>query len=147
MTKIRSVLIGMNVLLAALVCLCLWIPLPPLPIQEARQVTVASSSTLPSREVAMPNLPRPLFHSGSDVSDAPSSREGTSAPGIRLVGVLLSDDARIAFIERSEMPLERVGEGERIDGWTVTSIEPRQLTLTGQGQVMIYELDPHSEGE
>ncbi|MGO4389329.1 hypothetical protein AB4Y85_17515 [Microvirga sp. 2YAF29] len=149
MTRTRAVLIGINAALAALIGLCLWLPLPSLPVsKEAGQSAAASDGALPSREIAMPSLTRPLFHSGSTAPEASSSSQAeTSAPGIRLVGVLLSEDAKIAFIERPDMPLVRLGEGEEIDGWAVTAIEPRQLTLTSQGQAVIYPLDPPSEGE
>jgi general secretion pathway protein N len=97
---------------------------PPLPPQPA-------SSTLPPIESFAEVTRRPLF---SPTRQPPppevvKDTQGNSTT-IALLGIIISDDGRIALIEYGRPPaLARLKEGQAVEGWTLQSILPDRIVL------------------
>lgn len=75
-------------------------------------------------------LARPLFSPTRRPSlDAPAAGDARSS-GFTLVGIVISSGEHHALIEHGQPPrLERVVEGQELDGWTVEAIAPDAVAL------------------
>ena len=52
------------------------------------------------------------------------------APDLAVSGVIVGTDTRIAIVKRpSDAAFTRLTPGSKIDGWTVSEIEPRAVVL------------------
>lgn len=102
-------------------------------------------------EEAAEIIQRPLFWQSRRPED-PVTEEAVTKPaeqprsplkGIRLVGVFGGGEAGGAIlVEKGEK--RRVLVGEAINGWTLKSVEPDGVTLTGRGQVEVLQLIPQT---
>ncbi|NIX78439.1 hypothetical protein [Microvirga terricola] len=144
MSKRRTVLLALNIALAAAVSLSISLPEPLLSYStgESRAAGVQLEAPV-VRQTPPPSLDRPVFRTAFVAASAPAGE--IAMPEIRLVGVLLAEDARIAFIEQAGASLKRVGEGDEVDGWAVTSVDSHALTLSNQNRIAVYKLDSDSE--
>jgi general secretion pathway protein N len=97
---------------------------PPLPPQPA-------SSTLPPIESFAEVTRRPLFSPTRQPPPAEVVKDTQgNASGFALLGIIISDDGRIALIEYGRPPaLARLKEGQAVDGWTLQSILPDRIVL------------------
>jgi len=75
-------------------------------------------------------LARPLFSpTRRPAPDAQAASEAQSS-GLTLVGIVISPSEHHALIEHGQPPrLERVVEGQQLDGWTVEAILPDAVTF------------------
>ena len=83
-------------------------------------------------ELVATTLSRPLFSSTRRPRDrAVASQAGDPEFQLRLSGIVIEPDRRIAiFAKTGAKPLVR-SEGETLDEWRLDSITPREVTLTG----------------
>lgn len=83
-------------------------------------------------ELVATTLSRPLFSSTRRPRDrAIASQAGDPEFQLRLSGIVIEPDRRIAiFAKTGAKPLVR-SEGETLDEWRLDSITPREVTLTG----------------
>jgi len=146
MLQPRWILLLGNVTILVATGFCLWLPIHMTDIPERTlQRSGVSPPAYHPREIAAPDLDRSLFQAASHDAPAPETQDLSSAPEMRLAGVLISDNLHIALIELQDASLQRVIEGDEVDGWIVTSIQPRSITLTGQDRVKVYPLDASVE--
>ena len=124
-------LLAANVALAAL---ALWPFLPgrapaePAPITAATGDAAQKLASLPPFAAFAETSARPLF--------SPTRRPapGAAALGIdgryRLLGLVIAGSARHALVAPvAGGPARELGEGDAVDGWTVTRIERDRVTL------------------
>lgn len=57
------------------------------------------------------------------------ARSQTRPPDARLIGVLLTEDIRMALLTEGGKPPRRLAVGQQVDGWTIAAIEPRRVLL------------------
>lgn len=102
------------------------LPAPSLPEQHLKHWEQNAT-----RELAA--LARPLFTPDRrpPSPDAAAPAVALNAPP-RLAGTLVSPGRRQAVFETASKPAV-VGEGDRIDAWTVEAISPGKVTLAGPG--------------
>jgi general secretion pathway protein N len=83
-------------------------------------------------ELVAATLSRPLFSSTRRPRDrAVASQAGDPEFQLRLSGIVIEPERRIAiFAKTGAKPLVR-SEGETLDEWRLDSITPREVTLTG----------------
>lgn len=83
-------------------------------------------------ELVATTLSRPLFSSTRRPRDrAVASQAGDPEFQLRLSGIVIEPERRIAiFAKTGAKPLVR-SEGETLDEWRLDSITPREVTLTG----------------
>jgi type II secretory pathway component PulC len=90
--------------------------------------------TLPPWESLAEVTERPLFSSSRRpiAVDAPQS---TDQPfSATLAGIVISASSRTIIVSRGDPPvLTRLKEGDDLDGWLVTSIEPNRVLLRRDG--------------
>jgi general secretion pathway protein N len=112
-------------------------PLPPaakaepVPAQTPRAVVAPASS-----DFAMPALrdygevaARPLF-AATRRPPPTAARQRPAPAAFSLVGVVISSSGRHALIEHGQPArLERVAEGQMVDGWTIETILPDRIVV------------------
>ncbi|WP_445504890.1 hypothetical protein [Microvirga sp. G4-2] len=146
MTRLRLVLLLANGALIVCVSLLLQLPLPVIDLSAPKgEISQVSANQPAIRTIPALDLEQSLFRPTSSDPQINESQEALSAPEIRLAGVLLSDEVRLVLVEQQDLPLRRLQEGDDFNGWIVTSIEPRSMTLMAQGQTAVYRLDPSSD--
>lgn len=109
-------------------------------------------------EASRASLERPLFHaSRRPLPDraapaAPAPIEPPPPPppppptGYRLRGAILGSGRKLAVLENMGTAQHtRIGEGEKIDGWTLTDIEAKRVTFAWRDQAFVLELAPPDE--
>lgn len=90
---------------------------------------------------------RPLFSATRRPPPPPKERTRPTAevappqpPDVALSAIIIGTDMRIAFLKRGKdkktFPVRPQGD---VDGWTVTAIEPRQVTLGRESQQVTLE--------
>ena len=99
--------------------------------------TVAAASdapgfTMPPVRAYTEVLERPLFSETRRPSvDSPTAPVDPRSSAFNLVGTIISAHERRALIEHGQPPhLERLSEGQDIDGWSVESIRSDRVILT-----------------
>ena len=86
--------------------------------------------TSPPLESFAEVVSRPLFVPTRRMTPPPTSATSPSPSGFALVGVVLSNGAAHALIEHGQPErMERLVEGEDIDGWSVESIRLDRVVL------------------
>jgi hypothetical protein len=77
-------------------------------------------------------LERPLFSETRRPSvDSPVAPVDQRSSAFTLVGTIISEHEKHALIEHGQPPhLERISEGQDIEGWSVESIRPDRIILT-----------------
>jgi Tfp pilus assembly protein PilP len=98
-------------------------PLGPATYRQA-SVPLPESGSRPEQ----PELARRLFRGEPAPERDVSPSSAAASPTMRLVGVVLTDERRVAVIELNGSAL-RVGEGDAVEGWQVTRIERRMVRL------------------
>lgn len=88
-------------------------------------------------------LSRPLFSETRRPPRQPTGPADTRDASFTLVGTILSAQERHALVEHGQPPhIERVSEGQEIDGWTVEQILPdRVLFARGDAHIEIKPKD------
>ncbi|MDF2810744.1 MAG: hypothetical protein K0S56_1775 [Microvirga sp.] len=87
-----------------------------------------------------PELARPLFRVGPSPAEHEDPPGTGSSPNMRLLGIVLTEQRRIAVLERDGATL-RVEEGDDLNGWQVARIEPRKVRLKNSEQHIDVLLD------
>lgn len=78
----------------------------------------------------------------------PVKVEPPKPPSLRLVGVILTGDARLALLLDKERQVQRVAVGDEIEGWTVAKLGPSVVELKLQGERSVYRMfESASKGE
>ncbi|HKW55164.1 MAG TPA: hypothetical protein VJO12_15830 [Stellaceae bacterium] len=73
-------------------------------------------------------LSRPLFSETRRPPRAPTGPADTRDANFTLVGTILTAQERHALVEHGQPPhIERVSEGQEVDGWTVEQILPNRV--------------------
>lgn len=98
-------------------------------------------------------IERPLFMSdrrpyvpGDEEIEAPQPRQAARGPQIKpkellLSAVIITGDKRIALVQTgNDKKLHRLGPGENIDGWTITEIRNKEISLTKDSETKSLEL-------
>ena len=86
-------------------------------------------------------LSRPLFSETRRPPRAPTGPADTRDASFTLVGTILTAQARHALVEHGQPPhIERVSEGQEVDGWTVEQILPDRVVF-GRGDTHV-EIKP-----
>ena len=81
----------------------------------------------PTRRPPPPPPPAPAFVAPPVVVMAPAP---VMAPDLAVSGVIVGTGTRIAIVKRpSDAVFTRLTPGSKIDGWTVSAIEPRAVVL------------------
>lgn len=115
--------------LAAVVCAMV---LPGSATRAAEGDRPASYEATRSRPLFSPTRrppppPAPAFVAPPVVVMAPAP---VMAPDLAVSGVIVGTDTRIAIVKRpSDAVFTRLTPGSKIDGWTVSAIEPRAVVL------------------
>jgi hypothetical protein len=118
-----------------------WSALGPADVPHARVPAVASPAAVPDHTADWVNaiLTRPLFSPDRRPTGVATAAAGgrSEADGLpRLTGVLVGPFGRHAIFARSgEKPLV-VAEGDKINGWTVRSIDIDTVKINGSDGVM-----------
>jgi hypothetical protein len=103
----------------------------PAPLHQPQNVDPADPAfTSPPLESLAEVVDRPLFAPARRTAPPPTSATSPSPTGFALVGVVLSNGAAHALIEHGQPErMERLVEGEDIDGWSVESIRLDRVVL------------------
>lgn len=82
---------------------------------------------------------RPLFNDGRRKDPPPPPPKPIPPPDVdnyRLVGLVISGNSHLALVARSSGGgILRLRTGDRLDGWTVTAVNPKGLLLNAPGAV------------
>jgi hypothetical protein len=107
----------------------------PSPVHDPPAVgAVDPVFTVPSVESLAEVVDRPLFSPTRRSTPPPARATSPSPSGLALVGIILSNGAAHALIERGQPArMERIAEGEDVDGWTVESIGLDRVVLRRAG--------------
>jgi general secretion pathway protein N len=91
-------------------------------------------------------LSRPLFSETRRPPRQPTGPADTRDASFTLVGTILSTQERHALVEHGQPPhLERISEGQEVDGWTVEQILPDRVVFArGDTHVEIKPKDASS---
>jgi hypothetical protein len=105
-------------------------PAPPRETMGA--ASDAPGFTMPPVRAYTEVLERPLFSETRRPSvDSPTAPVDPRSSAFNLVGTIISAHERRALIEHGQPPhLERLSEGQDIDGWSVESIRTDRVILT-----------------
>lgn len=128
----------------ALVLATLGSPAPPAASEELPDLTRLEATR--TRPIFAPNRRPPA--PPPDVRPAPPPEAppvvDAAPPVVELRGVILGEGRRFAIVQRGGEPKPvTVQTGSRIDGWTVQSIAPRELTLGQDKQKVTIGLQRH----
>jgi hypothetical protein len=75
-------------------------------------------------------IARPLFNESRRPAAVPTAALAVPSSSFILIGIVLSSSGQHALIERGQPPkLERVTEGQEIDGWQVEAIRPDRVII------------------
>ena len=149
----RSLLIGLSLLLVAVVAVewwyffsrsGTWLPEPgPVPEvgKPGRILPVAEDFQLPALVSYDTIEERPLFVEGRrPPSEEPEEPEEVAVvaninpPSMTLLGVLITPDGRFALVRTQQPPeVKRLHEGDLVDGWKLAEIAPGRILVT-QGE-------------
>jgi hypothetical protein len=105
---------------------------PAAPRAAAAPASDAPGFTMPPVRAYTEVVERPLFSETRRQSvDSPVAPVDPRSSAFNLVGTIISAREHRALIEHGQPPrLERVGEGQDIDGWSVESIRADRVILT-----------------
>lgn len=147
----RTALIAIN--MAAVVLLAAIVapgdkPVPPRDRALPQPGNISSPPTGSARPQWDGNLSRPLFRPlvSTVESRLPASAAQDRAPQrprLRLVGILLDGERRLAVVERDPNgPATRIFQGDEVDGWRVGAIHRRAVSFQRDAAQFEIHLDP-----
>ena len=61
-------------------------------------------------------------------------------PSLRLIGVVMSSDDKMAMVVDKSRKVKRIGLGDEFEGWTVAKVEPEMLELTLKDERSVYRM-------
>ena len=61
-------------------------------------------------------------------------------PSLRLVGVVLTDESKIALMMAQDRSVKRLLLGDEIEGWSVVKLDPEMVELKLKGQRSVYRM-------
>jgi len=61
-------------------------------------------------------------------------------PSLRLIGVVMSADDKMAMVIDKSRKVKRIGLGDEFEGWTVAKVEPDMLELTLKDERSVYRM-------
>lgn len=143
MRPLRIILSGINLLLLAAFWPVAGELLATDRVEHAAYKASPAPVPTPHPQAAQPDLTRLLFRaepSRIERDDAPPDVGLASGRTMRLVGIVLTDQRRVAVLDRDGTIL-RVAEGDQVDGWQVTRIERRKIRLQNAEQQIDVPLD------
>ncbi|GHH59972.1 MULTISPECIES: general secretion pathway protein GspN [Gammaproteobacteria] len=111
-------------------------PLPALPATGGERLGPADRyADIAARPVfAQDRLPHPFYLSGGN-------GEGAANTGLRLTGVLITPQLRMATLNTEQGQSLRLRlQGEAVNGWRLLELEPRKATVEGPGGPRTLEL-------
>ncbi len=123
------------------------LPMLPAGADPTANASPAALPQLPPYERFVETQRRPLFvatRRPPPVAASPAPAPPPSFDRGRIAGVVVIGDTKVALIRDPRSgKVQRVGEGETVDGWTVRAISPEKLTLVSErgGSPFDIELD------
>lgn len=141
----------LGITLALLLGLALWPWLAPeagsAPRPEKPTAPPPALTVLPPQANFTAIVDRPLFSPSR--RPAPGAGSGNRGSGIearyQLLGLVVSENVRRAWLAEGERHFD-VGEGDKLDGWTVTRIQQDRIVLTSAtGQAVLALRRPAEE--
>lgn len=116
---------------------------PPHPRPKPASLPLPPS--VPQREQA--DLTRSLFRVIPSAAEADNTpEEDPSTPNIRLLGIALTGEQRIAMVEHNGT-VTRVLEGDDLEGWRVRAITARTIQIENAEQHIDVTLDAPVTGQ
>lgn len=103
----------------------------PAPVASSASTAAIPRFTMPPLRDYAEVAARPLF-SETRRPVAPDTPRGPVAPpaSFTLIGIVVSERDRHALIEHGQPPrIERVAEGQQLDGWTIDRILPGKILV------------------
>ena len=74
--------------------------------------------------------PRAVAASPVEETHVPPPKPVDAPPPLLLVGAVVGEgDAIAIFVNRTDQKVVRLRQGESLDGWSLTSVQPREVTL------------------
>lgn len=128
MTKRRVALIGLNILALLMLGIGPGLYDRTYPMPPAMPAAVISQKTGSDEWISRPS---------ALTSDPDPVREDDA---LSLVGVVFSPDQKLAVVRASGV-IQRLNEGDEIEGWRVIEIEPRWIEVERPGVVRRLSLD------
>jgi hypothetical protein len=100
----------------------------------------------PVRHPPIPPPPKPPpAPKPPKVVKAPPPPKPPTPPKLRLVGVVMSDDTKLALLLDEKREMQRVGPGDEINGWSVVKVMPSEVELALEDQTTTFRLfDPET---
>jgi general secretion pathway protein N len=100
----------------------LWaVPLSALPTTQERPIFSASRRPPPRAVAASP---------AEEVQAPPPPRQVDAPPPLLLVGAVVGEGEAIAIlVNRTDQKVVRLRQGESLGGWSLTAVQPREVTL------------------
>ena len=127
-------------------------PMEPSAAPEPRQESVANRSQDPTFSMAPLNtyaevVSRPLFSPSRRPPAAASAADRPTT--FTLIGIIISAEDRHALLAHGTPPhVERVTEGQNLDGWMVKSIEDSRVVLTqGDNEIEVKAAEKPGPGQ
>jgi hypothetical protein len=119
-----------------------WMAIVLAPPAGAGEVSLEAMSATRIRPLFSPTRrpppPPPAAASTQTVAAAPAS---PSPPDVTLTAVVIGTDLRVAVFKRgTEAKSLSVAAGGEIEGWRVTSIEPREVQMQRDDEVITFPL-------
>jgi hypothetical protein len=116
------------------------------PRPEKPASTLPGLTALPPPAVFSAIVDRPLF--SPTRRPVPGAASGGPAAGLearyRLLGLVVSETVHRAWLAEGTRHFE-LGEGDKLDGWTVTRIEQDRMVLTSPSGEAVFSLRRPSE--
>ncbi|MET4801614.1 hypothetical protein [Bradyrhizobium sp. LB11.1] len=99
----------------------LWsVPLSALTVTQERPIFSATRRPPPRAVAAAP----------AEEAQAPPPKPVEAPPPLMLVGAVVGESDAIAIlVNRTNQKILRLRQGESLDGWSLTSVQPREVTL------------------
>ena len=112
------------------------------PLNERSSPATEIKSGAQAREIAEPQLGPPQRPPEAASSDnAGESR----LPDVRLTGIVIEPDRRIAIFAVNGTKSVALSEGETLNDWRIDSISPQQVSLSGPGGTMTLKPKPDAD--
>ncbi|MCT8974711.1 hypothetical protein [Microbaculum marinisediminis] len=102
-------------------------------LQQTRQAPLFT----PSRQKPKPPPPPKKVEKPAK---PPAPPEPPKPPSLRLVGVVLTEEAKIALMMAQDRSVKRLALGDEIDGWAVVKLDPETVELKLKGQRSVYRM-------